>query len=155
MNAQRGNGQAQACRALEDAIVRQNALLSCVECLDEGFSFCRDPAQYEWRYIGKRAMLVPYNNGLQHSAAPKNVQHPPLLSGKSIRWEKHQVWIVEGVLVRGESNVLQRRRFYIDEDSWMVLLGDGHDLSGELVMHYLLESHSVASGYASGRWHNV
>lgn len=155
MNTQRGNDQVHARRALEHAFERQNAFSSCALTAGDGFSFCRDPAQYVWRYAGKRGMLVPYNCELSESVTSQTVRKSPLLTAESIRWEMHQVWIVDGTLYRGESNVLQRRRFYIDEDSWVVLLGEGYNLSGQLVMHYLLDSYTIPPKLADGFWYDI
>jgi hypothetical protein len=155
MNTQRANDQVHARRVLEDTFARQNAMLSCVTFVDEGFNFCREPAQYEWSYIEKREMLVPYNCALSYSGTSQEVKQSPILSNETIRWEMHRVWVVEGVLCRGESNVLQRRRFYIDEDSWLVLLGEGYDRSGEMVMHYLLDSYIVSSKLTGGCWYGI
>jgi hypothetical protein len=154
MNAQSGNDRVRARRALEDAFVRQNALLSCVASPDADLNFCRDPAQYEWRYIEKREMLVPYNCP-SRVYVPQDAGETKPSGTKAMRWEKHRVWIVEGTLCRGESNVLQRRRFYIEEDSWFVLLGEGYDFSGRLVTHYLLDSYAVSLRSSAGRWYSI
>jgi hypothetical protein len=151
MSARAGNDQAHAHKALKDALARQQILLSCVEPEDEESGFCRDPAQYEWRYIGKREMLVPYNC-LSCAVVP---QDGGTSGVRSMRWEKHRVWIVEGTLCRDESNILRCRRFYIDEDSWLVLLGEGYDFSGHLVTHYLLDSYAASSMSSVGRWYAI
>jgi hypothetical protein len=155
MSTQRENDRLHARRALEDAFARQNAVSPCVSMAGDGFSFCRDPAQYEWGYVGKRDMLVPYNCALFDAVTDRKAARSPLPAMDSIRWEMHQVWIVEGTLYRGESNILQRRRFYIDVDSWLVLLGEGYDLSGQLVMYYVLDSYTNPSKLADGFWYDI
>ena len=40
--------------------------------------------------------------------------------------------MVEGTLKEGERHVYQKRRFYIDTDSWQVAVADQYDRRGEL-----------------------
>lgn len=80
----------------------------------EECGLCSDPAQYDWRCIGKQDMLVPYN----------------CIVSRPLRWINQEVWVLEGVLRRGESNIAQRRLFYINEASWLVALGESYDIEG-------------------------
>ena len=50
----------------------------------------------------------------------------------AIRWELHRVWVVEATLASGKRHVVPKRRYYIDEDSWAVVLMDGFDAEGKL-----------------------
>ena len=113
-------------------------------------SFCRNPAEYDWRYIGKQDMLVPYNC-IEAEEPGRPVQPYP----KILRWEKHGVWIVEGTLKRGESNIMPRRRFYIDDDSWMILLGEGYNADGIIMKCYMLYKHPASTRNGQGRWYSI
>ena len=42
------------------------------------------------------------------------------------------VWVVDSTLKQGTSHIYARRTFYIDEDSWAILLIDKYDARGEL-----------------------
>ncbi len=53
-----------------------------------------------------------------------------------VRWELHRVWVVDGTLRSGKRHVIPHRRFYIDEDTWTILLADGWDANGKLWKHY-------------------
>jgi hypothetical protein len=52
---------------------------------------------------------------------------------------------VEANLVPGIHNVNAKRRFYIDEDSWYALLGEGYDASGNMVKGYAIYNGCVPS----------
>src|SRR5262249_48358078 len=51
---------------------------------------------------------------------------------EDLRWELHRVWIVEAKFASGKRHVMPRRRFYLDEDIWMVFLVEGWDVNGKL-----------------------
>jgi hypothetical protein len=54
------------------------------------------------------------------------------LNPDKLRWELHRVWVVEATLAPGKRHVVPKKRFYVDEDSWSVLLVDGYDAEGKL-----------------------
>jgi hypothetical protein len=113
--------------------------------IDEASCFNGNPSQYDWRYIGKQEMLVPYNCNkmLAHTLAENLAPHFP--NADILRWEKHRVWVVEATLHPGERNVNARRRLYIDEDTWSALLGEGYDADGNMVKAYALYNNCVPS----------
>lgn len=90
--------------------------------------------KYEWRLIGKQEALIPYN---AYSLANKSLTYeeiirPGHLNSDLLRYEKHRVWVVEGVLKEGERHIYGRRVLYIDEDSWQIAMVDHYDRRGEL-----------------------
>ena len=107
-------------------------------------SFNGAPDRYEWKLVGKREMLVPYNSYAVHqqgipydSIVGAHTLNPDLL-----RYEQHRVWIVEATLRKGFSHPYAMRRFYIDEDSWQILAVDLFDGDAELIG--LQESHPIS-----------
>ena len=90
--------------------------------------------RYEWRLIGKRELYVPYNAYILHSdtLAFADILTPMHVDPKLLRYELHRVWIVEATLKEGESHVYRRRTFYVDEDSWSILLADLYDNRDQL-----------------------
>lgn len=118
-----------------------------------GSGFCADPAQYDWHYVCQQEVLVPFNCIAQDPNIPENPGQEALPDFQAIRWEKHCVRVVDGRLRRGESNLLQRRRFFMDKESGLILLGEGYDLSGALVKSYVIESIMLSPPAIRGRWH--
>lgn len=93
------------------------------------------PDRYEWKLLGKREMIVPYNSYKVHQ---QGIPYEEVLGDKTVnssllRYELHRVWVVEASLRIGFKHPYAKRRFYIDEDSWQILSVDLYDDSGELI----------------------
>ena len=92
------------------------------------------PDRYEWKLVGRKEMIMPYNAYKLHS---DQVKYDDILTPKHInpdlaRYELHRVWVVEATLREGTNHIYPRRTFYIDEDSWQVLAVDQYDRRGNL-----------------------
>jgi hypothetical protein len=90
--------------------------------------------RYDWQLKGTKEMYIPYNNGVLQQALkdPNKLLLPHHLNPKYTRYEKHRVWVVDAVLKPGKSHIYNRRTFYIDEDTWGVMLSDIYDEHGIL-----------------------
>jgi len=101
------------------------------------------PDRYEWRLVGKREMYVPYNSYRLHSdqVRVKDVLMPLHINQDLARYELHRVWVVEATLKSGSSHIYQRRTFYVDEDSWQIMLAEQYDARGQ--MWRVSEGHSI------------
>jgi len=42
------------------------------------------------------------------------------------------VWEVEATVAPGKRHVVAKRRYYVDEDTWQIILIDGYDVQGEI-----------------------
>ena len=102
------------------------------EELDDYYLFFGGPDRYDFRLLGKRDMIVPYNNDALNRTAPLNVMGPHFVNPDQIRYEYHRVWVVEGTLAAGKHHVSPRRRLYIDEDTWMAVYSEAWDEEGHL-----------------------
>ena len=92
------------------------------------------PQRYDWKLVGKREMLVPYNAYKLQSEALK---YKDILTRNHInqdysRYELHRVWVVDSTLKAGTSHLYKRRTLYVDEDSWQILAVDCYDSRGQL-----------------------
>lgn len=101
------------------------------------------PDRYEWELLGKREMIVPYNSYAVHQ---QGIPYEDILREKTVnpdllRYELHRVWVVEATLRTGHRHAYAKRRFYIDEDSWQILVVDLYDKDGELIG--LQEAHPI------------
>jgi hypothetical protein len=102
---------------------------------DEIYGFYGALDEYDWKYIGKREMLVPYNNNKVGHTTIEDLIGPKFPNPDIVRWELHRVWVVEATLHPGRRNVLARRRVYVDEDTWQVKIHDGWDGNGNIFHH--------------------
>jgi hypothetical protein len=90
--------------------------------------------RYEWQLIGKKELLVPYNSYKLHSSSVKvaDIIKPLHINQDLARYEVHRVWVVEATLRQGTRHIYPRRVFYLDEDSWQILVVDQYDARGDL-----------------------
>jgi hypothetical protein len=100
---------------------------------DDVFVFNGALDRFDWKLVGKQEMIVPYNTyRLTYAPDAKTITTPNHLAPDLVRWEKHRVWVVEGTLKSGARHVYAKRRFYLDEDSWVALASDQYDGHGQL-----------------------
>lgn len=101
------------------------------------------PDRYEWKLLGKKEMIVPYNAYRLHSDKLKysDILKPQHINQDLPRYELHRVWVVDGTLRSGTSHIYARRTFYIDEDSWQILAADQYDARGQ--MWRVSEAHCI------------
>ena len=125
-------GQRRVRRAPNAGYDTPNFVASGFGLLDEGYLFNGALDRYDWKLVGKREMLVPYNTHAFHLQPAQQVLGAQHVNPDHLRWELHRVWIVEATLAPGKRHIMPRRRFYLDEDTWQALLADGWDANGQL-----------------------
>jgi hypothetical protein len=104
-----------------------------VASFDEVDVFSGNPKRFDWKVVGKREMFIPYNSNRMYMAAKdSDLLMPHHLNPDHVRWELHRVWVVEATLKPGQRHQAPRSRYYIDEDTWVAVLGDRWDANGQL-----------------------
>ena len=85
--------------------------------------------RYTIKLIGKREMLVPYNSYALYSndIDYDDLIQPGHLNQDIARYELHRVWVIEAQVRDGVRHRYKTRTFYLDEDSWLVLMEDIYD----------------------------
>ncbi len=110
----------------------------------DGFNGATD--RYDWKLIGKRALIIPYNT---YQIGDKKIDYDEIVKIGSVapslmRFEFHRVWIVKATLKKGMRHIYEERIFYIDEDSWAVVMEEVFTKEGELwrfALHGLVQSY--------------
>lgn len=101
---------------------------------DDFFMYNGATDRYDWKLVGKKEMYVPYNsyviNG--NTLKVKDVLKKGHVNPEPARYELHRVWEVEANVKAGTSHVYKKRSFYIDEDSWIILVSDKYDNRDQL-----------------------
>lgn len=92
------------------------------------------PDRYDWTLEGKQEIYVPYNS---YQLDRRDLKYEDIVKAGHInqdlaRYELHRVWKVVGTLKDGARHIYSKREYYVDEDSWQILLGDRYDGRGEL-----------------------
>jgi hypothetical protein len=125
-------GQRRVRRAPTVSYDNPSSLTSGFSLFDEIFLFNGAIDRYDWKLVGKRDLIVPYNTARFHTKKISEVLGPHHLNPDHVRWELHRVWVVEATLASGKRHVMPKRRFYLDEDTWLAVLSDGWDARGQL-----------------------
>ena len=104
-----------------------------VVTFDEAVGFTGRLDRFDWKLIGKQEMLIPYNSN-RSMTPPRDfdVVGEHHLNPDHVRWELHRVWVVEATLKEGQRHTSPKSRYYVDEDSWIAVLGDRWDAKGQL-----------------------
>lgn len=125
-------GQRRVRRAPTVAYDTPDFVASGANYFDEVKGFLGAPDRYEWKIVGKREMYVPYNENGFLGAKLDDAFAAHHLNPDKLRWELHRVWEVEATVAPGKRHAVPKRRYYFDEDSWVITLIDGYDAEGNL-----------------------
>jgi hypothetical protein len=90
--------------------------------------------RYDWKLVGKKEIYVPYNSYKLQDPSVKNkdILTPLHINQDLVRYELHRVWVVDATLKEGARHIYKRRVFYVDEDSWQILVVDAYDNRDQL-----------------------
>lgn len=104
-----------------------------ISTFDELNVYSGPMGRFDWRIVGKKEMLVPYNTN--RSFVPN--KDTDLIGAKHlnpdhVRWELHRVWVVEATIAPGKRHVAAKSTYYLDEDTWLPLLAERYDAKGNL-----------------------
>jgi hypothetical protein len=118
---------------------------------DDTFIFNGSMERFDFKLVGKKEMLVPYNAyAAVYQAKQDDLLKPNHLNPDLVRWELHRVWIVEATLKEGKRHVYSKRTFYLDEDSWAAVASDEYDARGQLYrtgFAYMAPSYDLPAPY--------
>jgi tetratricopeptide (TPR) repeat protein len=106
--------------------------------------------RYVWKLVGKRELYIPYNAYRLVDGSQKYAQQLawPQFGAQNARYELHRVWVIEASERGGKSHAFGKRTFYVDEDSWNVVLVENQDRAGRLWRFqegHLVTSYDVGS----------
>jgi len=92
------------------------------------------PDRYDWKLVGRKEIYVPYNSYALYSdrLKYKELIKPGHINPEPCRYELHRVWVTDATLKAGTSHIYARRVFYIDEDSWQVVMVDEYDKRNQI-----------------------
>ncbi len=90
--------------------------------------------RFNWELVGKKEMYVPYNSYKAHSSdvTVDDLVRPGHLNTDLLRYELHRVWVIEATLKDGTRHQNKRRTYYLDEDSYQIVMVDHYDSRDQL-----------------------
>ncbi len=97
--------------------------------VDDDYIFNGSPERYTWKLVGKKEILVPYNNFKVNDPAVSydDLIKPNTINPDYMRYELHRVWVIEAYLKEGVRHIYKKRRIYADEDTWLALIAESYD----------------------------
>lgn len=100
--------------------------------------------RYTIKLLGKKEMLVPYNSYklYDHTIKYRDILTRGHINQALTRYELHRVWVIEAEVRSGFRHRYKKRRFYLDEDSWIVLAQDMYDERNQFWR--TAESHAIS-----------
>jgi hypothetical protein len=125
-------GQRRVRRAPSVSYDTPDSVTSGMGFFDEAFMLFGPWDHHDYKLVGKKEIYIPYNNNKANAAAPEDLYTPDFMNPDLVRWELHRVWVIEANLAPGKRHVVAKRQFYLDEDSWQIILMDGWDAQGDL-----------------------
>ena len=127
-------GQRRVRRAPQVAYDNPGTAADNMRTSDQLDMFNGAPDKYDWKLVGKKEIFVPYNAyKLQDPRLKyKDIITPLHINPDHARYELHRVWVVDATLRAGERHIYKRRTFYVDEDSWQILVIDQYDNRDQL-----------------------
>jgi hypothetical protein len=127
------NGQGRVRKAPEVSYDTPASNVDGLADTDEYFGFSSQPDRYDWKYLGKKELYIPYNNNTLFGKPALDVIQAHFFDPNAVRWELHRVHIVDATVRPGKRNTLPHRLFYFDEDTFTVAVEDAHDANDTLV----------------------
>lgn len=117
----------------------------------EGFNGSTE--RYNWKLVGKREMIISYNNFklADRSLKYSEIIKPATLNQDLVRYELHRVWVVEATLKPGKPHIYGKRVYFLDEDSWQIAHGDLYDGRGDLWR--VFEGHAMQFAEAPSQYY--
>jgi len=129
-------GQRRVRKAPSVAYDTPDTVTSGTGLFDEAFGSFGPMDRHAYKLVGKQEIYIPYNANRVPLAPVEDFIKPNHFNPDHVRWELHRVWVVEADLLPGKRHALPKRRYYIDEDSWGVVLADHWDAQGQLYHMY-------------------
>ena len=127
-------GQRRVRRAPNVAYDNPGTAADSMRTSDQLDMFNGAPDRYDWELVGKREIYVPYNSYQLQDPSLKfsDILTPLHINQDHVRYELHRVWVVDATLKDGARHIYKRRTFYIDEDSWQIVVNDTYDNRDQL-----------------------
>ncbi len=102
--------------------------------VDEVRIFNGSGQRYNWSIVGKQEMYIPSNAYTIHSPDLKydELLPPGHANPEHMRYELRRVWVLEANIKDNYRHLYTKRHMYVDEDSWLMIMGDNYDARGGL-----------------------
>jgi hypothetical protein len=103
--------------------------------VDQAWMYNGTLDRYTFKLVGKQELYIPYNNyalrdGKRYN--DKTMFGPDFVNPDARRYELHRVWRVDADVRPGQRHSAPHRVFYLDEDTWGLIVVDMYDAQGKM-----------------------
>jgi hypothetical protein len=103
-----------------------------ISMFDQTDVFTGQTDRFDWKIMGKKEMVIPYNANRLFQRPTDKILMDHHVNPEDMRYEKHRVWVVEATVKENMRHLAPKRRYYVDEDTWIAVLADHWDANGQL-----------------------
>jgi hypothetical protein len=103
--------------------------------VDQAWMYNGNLDRYTYKLVGKQELYIPYNSYALRDGtkfSDKTEFLPDHLNPDARRYELHRVWKVEADVRPGQRHSAPHRVFYLDEDTWGIIVVDLYDAQGKI-----------------------
>lgn len=102
--------------------------------VDASYTFNGNPDRFDWKFVGEKNMLLPYNSFAMYDNELKlsEVAQQNAVAQKARRYEQHRTYVVEATVKEGLRHSAPRRTFYFDADTYLAVMADDYDAQGNI-----------------------
>lgn len=102
--------------------------------MDEPMMFWGAMDRFDWKLVGKKEIIVPYNSFGAYNFTGKFEDFAQIdqINPAARRYELQRVWVVEATVKPGMRHAAPKRTYYLDEDSWNYVMAEDYDSQGKL-----------------------
>jgi hypothetical protein len=128
------NGRRRVTRAPNFAYDQPISSANAMRTADDTDMVNGSPDRFSWQLLESRTVYIPYNNNRLADTNLKyaEILQPGHLNPELTRYEMHRVWVIRASIKSEWRHLYSQRDFYLDEDSWSIVIADQYDKQGLL-----------------------
>jgi len=103
--------------------------------VDQAWMYNGNLDRYNYKLVGKQELYIPYDSFALRDGkrfTDKTMFGADHLNPDARRYELHRVWKVEADVRPGQRHSAPHRVFYLDEDTWGIIVVDLYDAQGKI-----------------------
>lgn len=91
-------------------------------------------SRFDYKLIGKKEIYIPHDAFRMYdfNAKLSDAYRRDFINPDFGRYELHRVWVVEAKLKQGMRHLSPRRTYYLDEDTWNIVIAEDYDANGRI-----------------------
>ncbi len=90
--------------------------------------------RFDYKLAGKKEVYIPHDAFKMHdfNAKMADAYKKDFVNPDYGRYELHRVWVIEATVKQGQRHSAPKRTYYLDEDTWNIVIAEDYDASGKI-----------------------